>query len=129
MSLVSDRQKGDYLSTLLVLQDQSDLFLQLYRIVEVHRSFLKGKVDELHLKERLDMVKDRDLCIQRARSAAEKGILGYPATGYLRKLDQQQEEASRLLTHLYQFTFEHLQLDETIYNERLRDEMQIWRKR
>jgi len=56
--LRSDRQRGDYLSTLLCMKE-SDFFISLYRVVESNRLLLERNLDDLHLKERFDMVNVR----------------------------------------------------------------------
>ena len=54
----SDRQRGDYLSALLCMKE-SDFFINLYRVVESNRLLLERNLDDLHLKERFDMVNVR----------------------------------------------------------------------
>ncbi len=55
--LRSDRQRGDYMSTLLVMDcKDTDFFFKLYEIVESHRIVLQINLDDIFLKERFDMV-------------------------------------------------------------------------
>jgi len=53
----------------------------------------------------------------------------FPAVAYMRKLEHQQLHRSRLLSHLYFFTFAHLQLDESLYAKVLAEHMQVWHMR
>ena len=55
--LKSDRQKGDYMSALLVMDSsETDFFLKLYELVESNRLVIQIHLDDLFLKERFDMV-------------------------------------------------------------------------
>jgi len=100
------------MSTLL-LMGESDFFLALYKTVESNRIVLATHLDDLLLKERFDMVNYRSRLIKEHRvSPSNKiGFQGFPVTAYLRKLDQQQTQQRRLASHLYFYTFEHLQVD------------------
>ena len=67
VSLRSDRQKGDYLSTLL-LMEESDFFFQLYKTVETNRLILTSHLDDIYIKERFDMVNYRDRLLKDHRA-------------------------------------------------------------
>jgi hypothetical protein len=127
MTLRSNRQRGDYMSTLL-LMGESDFFVGLYKTVEVNRLILATHLDDLMLKERFDMVNYRSKLIKEHRpgSSTNGGFQDFPPLAYLRKLDQQQMQTRRLLSHLYFYTFEHLQVDQALYAKKLEEEMQVW---
>ena len=114
------------MSTLLVMAE-SDFFISLYRVVETNRLFLQTHLDDLLLKERFDMVNYRNKLLKEKNFGQPQptGFSGYPVISYLRKIDQQQVQRSRLLSHMYFYTFEHLQVDQSIYSKKLDEEMQV----
>ena len=121
------------MTNLLPVESQSDFFIMLYRELSRIQVIVETYVTDYFIRQRFDMVAQRDLQRERdvrlgivGRQGQLTGFAAFPTLTYWRKIDHQQRISSSIMSHLNFITFQFLDLDEAVYTKRLNDEMVMW---